>query len=638
MYLTRVIISLLVFVCSVAAAEAVAQGYSAGEEVKGLQLQAIERHLSGDRYWHALLHYQPVSGLAKNKVASEVITPGFFLSKDGRVDPEAELSETLAAFFLPAGTDPDEHAQCRFVARYKWLRKELDWSNVRPPEVPCRKYEDWSRRGLVSSISIVFATGYLSNPASLYGHMLVRFNVPEDLSPGGLLDAATSYGAIVPDHENGFSYVTKGLFGGYEAGFSNEQFYRHNHNYAETDLRDLWDYQLALSPAQVEQLVAHTWELMPVKFRYYFFNRNCAQRVAELLALVVDEPLLPGTPWDIPSTIFDRLAVIKNGNGMLVEHVRRIPSRQNRYYDKFFSLSPQEQEFVRSMALNPAFAEGEAFEAMGEETQARILETLFDYYEFRGANERDLEKFRSLKQVLLRKRALLKANLPEWKSSVAEPPHRGQPPFLVQTSLIENRQWGGGVGLRLRPAYYDFLAKHAGRLPESSLSMMDLRLVVREQHLRFQGLDLLSVETMNLSRTGLPGDGGFAWKLRLAIEQKDLSCLSCEMFVVHAGVGRALRLGNDFLGFVMMDGRVQAPDREAGTMAATPRLGVLYDPESFWRSRFSVGLRNYLDHSHDQDVVMQWENRFGNERRWDLRLDVEKNIVWQAAAGVSFYW
>lgn len=43
----------------------------------------------------------------------------------------------------------------------------------------------------------------------------------------------------MPDDENPVFYVFKGVFGGYEGGFSNTEYYHHNHNYGETELRDL---------------------------------------------------------------------------------------------------------------------------------------------------------------------------------------------------------------------------------------------------------------------------------------------------------------------------------------------------------------------------------------------------------------
>jgi len=49
----------------------------------------------------------------------------------------------------------------------------------------------------------------------------------------------------------------------------------------------MWEYELALSPDEVEQITAHTWELLRTRYAYYFFKQNCAYRMSELLGLVI---------------------------------------------------------------------------------------------------------------------------------------------------------------------------------------------------------------------------------------------------------------------------------------------------------------------------------------------------------------
>ncbi|MDH5296910.1 MAG: DUF4105 domain-containing protein, partial [Nitrospirota bacterium] len=53
--------------------------------------QASTGKLHQDRYWHLLLHYRKdfLRGYT-----SEVDDPGFFLSPNGKTDPEAELQAT----------------------------------------------------------------------------------------------------------------------------------------------------------------------------------------------------------------------------------------------------------------------------------------------------------------------------------------------------------------------------------------------------------------------------------------------------------------------------------------------------------------------------------------------------------------
>jgi len=134
--------------------------------ISSLLRQAETKKLASNPYWMKLLHYRSKRVGVGSGLLSEIITPTFFLSKDGARDPSAELKATLAAFFKEPGEDPNAHPQCRFVARYKWLQKSLDWGELTPPKVNCELFDEWSKKGTIDSLSLIFVTGYLGNPAS----------------------------------------------------------------------------------------------------------------------------------------------------------------------------------------------------------------------------------------------------------------------------------------------------------------------------------------------------------------------------------------------------------------------------------------------------------------------------------------
>lgn len=128
----------------------------------------------------------------------------------------------------------------------------------------------WSRTGAVEGISVIFASGHLSNPASFYGHLLVKFNSPGERAAEDLLETTLNYGAVIPPNEGAISYIINGLLGGYNSTFTHLEFFQHNHNYAETQLRDLWEYELDLTPSEVDLIVSHTWEVLGKDNKYYF--------------------------------------------------------------------------------------------------------------------------------------------------------------------------------------------------------------------------------------------------------------------------------------------------------------------------------------------------------------------------------
>ena len=167
--------------------------------------------------WLKLLHYK------KNAVSqyqSEIVMSSFFLSGIGKTSPRDELLASVNAFLQPNNlkNSLDQHAQCRFPARYKWVVSQLEKLNLDFPKVSCPKYKQWIKESQVESISLIYASGFFENPASFYGHLLVKLN--NNMNQESLLATSVNYGAEVPSEENIVSYITKGIFGGYEARFS----------------------------------------------------------------------------------------------------------------------------------------------------------------------------------------------------------------------------------------------------------------------------------------------------------------------------------------------------------------------------------------------------------------------------------
>jgi len=608
------------------------------EEMLRLIDQAKLLRLAENTHWLKLLHYPVDQKHIFGSRKSDVISADFFLATNGSSDPSAELTATIKAFFQPASTDANQHPLCRFPARYTWLREHLDWSATQLPNVNCDQFKEWSLQGKVTAISLIYATGYLSNPASLYGHLLVKFNTADSERTGKLLDPSLSYGAVVPKGENGFLYASKGLFGGYDAGFSHDKFFLHNHNYGETELRDLWEYELHLNANERDQIIAHSWELLHVRFQYFFLSDNCAYRVADLLGIVIEEPLLPNTPWSIPSTVIDQLAHIRRNGQPIVSRVEYLPSRQHRLYEKYETLNTSQKQIVRAIIKNPLTLHEHLATQESTEDKIAELETLFDYYEFRAADSMDKTKYRPQKQQLLIERLRLPALDISWSTTAPAPPHESQPPFRLQTTLLNNSDFGSGVEIGIRPAYYDILALDTGRVPYSSLSMLDLRLLYIDDRVRFRSLNLLTIENMNLSMTDLPGDGGYAWNLRSGFEQQNLSCYQCTIFYAEGGAGKAMPINRKAMLFAMLDGRGQSRAEDSGTLATTARVGAIIDPLRGWRTELSLGNRTYLNSSQKSETIIRWSNRFGYARNWDVRLDYEKHIAEEVRGTATFYW
>ena len=274
-------------------------------------------------------------------VVSRVDDGGFFLSPRGEFDPEAEMTATLAAVFAPAPAGKsDVHARCRFAARARWLSARLPLDRVLPP-IACAELQAFRAELDPESVSVVHAANYVNNPASAFGHTFLRIKrrrTPEE--PGAdRPDVGVNYSART-DTKNPLLYAFKGLTGLFPGYFTFEPFDVMVEHYAGHQARDLWEYELALAPDELEALVLHLWELSRARIHYRYLTENCSYYVLAVLdaaaprldlARSVNLAVLPG----------DTIKVIAAHPGLVVRRIPR-PSPRSEFLAREGGRSPSD--------------------------------------------------------------------------------------------------------------------------------------------------------------------------------------------------------------------------------------------------------------------------------------------------------
>ncbi|MEM1409511.1 MAG: DUF4105 domain-containing protein, partial [Pseudomonadota bacterium] len=155
---------------------------------------------------------------------SDIITEAFFLAENGRNDPLAELQATLQALNEPIGTDTEDHAVCRYPGRAIFLRQQ--GFAIPDPALYCPDFLEFTDNGATDSVSALFISGYLSNPGSAFGHILLRLHAKGDAEPReDVLDRAINYGAASSEDDALIPYIAKGLVGGYRSTYTSLQFF-----------------------------------------------------------------------------------------------------------------------------------------------------------------------------------------------------------------------------------------------------------------------------------------------------------------------------------------------------------------------------------------------------------------------------
>lgn len=600
--------------------------------------KALEKKLYEKELWLKLVHYEDT---LFGRLESPIKSKDFFFAKDGRTNPKNELISTIKAFDSNEEyKSQDLHPQCRFIARKMWIKKELNLKSNIWSDKKCPKFSQWSHNNKVKSISLIFATGYLGNPASFFGHPLLKFNVNPTLEKNNLLDYSLNYGALTGDNDDPISYSLKGLFGGYNAAFTHIQFFYHNHNYSETELRDMWEYRLNFSQEEVDLIVRHAWEMLGREITYFFTQDNCALRMGELLNLVVKEDILPkNVPYAIPHTLFDRIAHMQRINGeKLVSEIKYIPSRQTKLTSKYKKLSQSEKELVQSIIRDNQLIESKRFKSTSFNSKVKVTNTLVDYSMFVLASDKENKKLKKMRKKFLIARAKLPMGKVDKSEAQIQPIHKGQRPVLTRLSVGNWREGKPFYDFEVRPAYYDLLTPDTGRLPYSSLAIGRLEVRKIEDQFIIRELDFFNVSAFNLAQTDLPGDGSFAWKFKLGISSQALSCDTCQVANMKMGFGHAYELSKRIVPYYFIGPVLTSSLNEFGTTGSQSDLGAIVTFSESYRLLINKSFIKFYNELRTYQETFEVDQRFGSFRTWDIRLGYKYQNSSEYKLSYTYYW
>ena len=416
--------------------------------------------LAEKRYWHILLHYK-THGYG---LESEVDDLRFFLSPNGKSNPNTELISNLSAFFDPPNSKA-QHPQCRFIARFEWLNEHLTFDKKLMPRYDCPGFNQWIANIDPTSATMIFTSYYLGDPGTMFGHTLIRIN-PQLERKNALLGHAIYYAADVDSRNTTLpEYVFNGVFGGYKGRFKIQPYYQTVQNYNEIQVRDIWEYDLNLNEIEVNRMMKHVWELESTHFDYFFFKENCSYQLLSLIEAarpslhLQDDFFL----WTIPIDTIKRLIAHQG----IVKNTTYRPSRWNRLLQKLNLLTLLEQNWFYKITLIDTFSIPEEWQLLSKVSQARILDAINDYYSFLSTTD-SLEK----RQQLLKYRATLNIRLPEiYYPSQFTSPETGHDSFMVSAGAGNETQNGDFNDLIIRFSFHDLLASNQGYLPNSEIEI-----------------------------------------------------------------------------------------------------------------------------------------------------------------------
>lgn len=296
--------------------------------------RAMRQQWADSPVWHAMLYYR--DGWMGSE--SEADDPAFFLSPEGKTDPLAELDASLAAF-AQAGPQGDAHPQCRFPARYHWLKQVAGPQLQGVADQPCPAFAAFEARMAARGVTMVYPVPNMDDVSTLFGHSFLRLD--RDVSPEAdkYDDYTLNFAALMKKEYGQSDLVTKGLSGELEGIFTVLPYRKKLKEYLRMESRDVWEYRLNLSQEETGQLVRHAWEMRTAHFEYKFFAENCSYRMLNFLDVarpglsLHDQYSVYVIPLDAVETVID---------AGLVNNVHYQPSEASRWSAVADSLSEEE--------------------------------------------------------------------------------------------------------------------------------------------------------------------------------------------------------------------------------------------------------------------------------------------------------
>ena len=592
--------------------------------------------------WLRLLHFNPDW---KKKSASEILTPLFFLSYNQsfaqstqQISPKAELEATLRGIFQAVGKNPNLHPQCRFPARFFWLQQQLNLDKNKLPRLKCERLEKWSKFSSLDSVSFVLVGGYFGNPASTFGHLLVKLNNSEyKNSSGNLLDQTVNYGAQVPENETIPVYIVKGLLGGYMSRFRDKVFYKQDRVYSRQELRDMWEYELNLSTQQQRFLVYHLWEVMGMESTYYFLKKNCAYRVAELLELVTGKTLKPNyQPWYLPISLFQTLTDLEQS--YYIKKITYLPSNQRKLSHQFEQLQADEATLVKQLIKQKNALNQQQLKKFSTERQAKIIEVMLAYYEYKLIdNDQGKSIINSLKkrknQLLLLRLQLpiieQKQKIPVLKAIPS--PASGSKPRLFSVGLGHQRT-GKFIKLGFTAIHYDLLTQSYGMLENAKLKVFDLNLKGNSnQKLSLDSFNLLSIEKLNTNSSEFLQQNDLSWRIKVGIKARNNHCTNCNGLYLSAGIGKAWKVSSQLESYLMLDGSYHGKQDD---LLITPNIGLILNHSNKLKSTLELGLITNTKNGQ-KDKKIEWQTRYSFSKNKALRFSYQKD---NNKFSVSYYY
>ena len=519
----------------------------------------IIQNLGSSYSWYGILDFR--------ESHLEVLDKNQYLSSIDNFSPEKELRFTLDEYnkYLEGSSD----FFCRHPSRAFFIThhiKSLPKFNYQK----CKEYLGWVEDGDITSISFMYVTGYLQNPASFFGHTLLKFN--RGNRNQSLLDRSLNYGAET-NNDAALPYVIKGLIGKYKAALQEESFFRLSAEYQEFQMRDIYEYKLSFTEYQKNIILSYTYEMQFRKYDYYFLSDNCAYRINRILGNALGEEVMPKTPWKAPIDLLIRIY-----DSGLVTNIIYHPSQTTKMISGIESLSSEDKILFYS-TFNNKLSDYQNFEKLQSTSVKLAAIEYLNYKKLKAYKNNDEAILEDIDRA--RKNILLSIN-PE-KSfkkneiSMAAFPHEINRPTRVSYHNLHIEGMKVAHSFKLRGANFELLDKDKTKITRSEFVFLSPKITYFDGELFIDELVLFKILSLNDRKIKIPNERNISWGIDISRKNLSKSCYPCSISSLTGTIGKSIYFSDNSTFYALLNGSIHQSRKNSGNISSKIQTGFLVD-------------------------------------------------------------
>jgi hypothetical protein len=168
--------------------------------------------------------------------------------------------------------------------------------------------------------------------------------------------------------------------------------------------------------------------------------------------------------------------------------------------------------------------------------------------------------------------------------------------------------------------------------------MADTELVYLDGRLSLRSFDFVSVDSVNTDVTGLPGDNGQTWSLKIGVEQQDLACRHCLVVRAQGDMGYAKSVGDNAVVGVAVGGALQNNRHSYGALFAKASIFANLKVSDKTNFRVELENRHHFESVIGEQFVYSFEGRHSLRKNMDVRVMVRSNRAKEYSLSIGYYW